>query len=741
MTTDGPLPRRTGRRPARRLARAATAPVLLLGLAVAPVPAGAASPTADADGPSLRLEVVSGRADAVTGGQALVRVDVPRGVRPRSLVLERDGEDVTAELRRSQTGGYVGLVDDLDPGEHVLEARATGAAPARVEVLAHPGTGPVFSGAHEEPFACETEEFRTVTGEVLGAPLDEDCSVATRVDWVYRTTDGAFAPLPSTRRLPADVATTTTLDGERVPYVVRVQTGTANRGIYEIAALGDPRTGRAPDPVRPDRAWTGRAVYTLGGGCRSGWYRQGPGTGGVLVDEMLSRGMAVVSSSLNVFGNNCDDLLAAETISLTKEVLVETYGELRYLMGWGCSGGSYQALQTADAYPGLLDGVVVGCTFPEVGQATSQKLADARLLHHYATETAPGALTAEQLRAVSGFGVAQAVATQSDGAARLDPDAEFDASVPEELRYDAVTNRTGARATVWDHGRDAYGVDPATGFARRPLDNVGVEYGLGAWRDGTISAEQFLDLNERVGGLDLDAEVVPARTAADPAARDAAYRTGRVLDAGTGLADVPVVDYRAYTDDLPGGDIHMRYHSFSLRERMVRETGDAGNLVMLVEDDTYGLFDLRSPLLEEGLLAMDRWLLAVDADTTGRDAHDVVVDARPADLVDTCVAPDGTRLEEQQRYREGACDALFPSFASPRLVAGGPLASDVVTCARQTPVRADHPAVDDATWQRLLAAFPDGVCDWSRPGVGQVGLDAPWLRFPSPGAWEPLSAR
>ena len=46
----------------------------------------------------------------------------------------------------------------------------------------------------------------------------------------------------------------------------------------------------------------------------------------------------------------------------------------------------------------------------------------------------------------------------------------------------------------------------------------------------------------------------------------------------------------------------------------------------------------------------------------------------------------------------------------------GPLASDVVTCARHAPVRADHPAVDDATWQRLLAAFPDGVCDWSRPG-------------------------
>ncbi|WP_299033547.1 DUF6351 family protein [uncultured Pseudokineococcus sp.] len=718
--------------------RAVAAPVLALGLVTAP--AAAAPAAGSADEPQVRLEVVSSRPDAVTGGEALVRVDLPPGVRPRSLEVRRDGEDVTAEFQRSRSGGLLALIDGLEPGRHVLEASATRAATAHLDVLAHPSTGPVLSGPHEEPFACETEEFRTVAGDRLGAPLDEDCTVATRVDWVYRTTAGQFAPLPSTRRLPADVATTTTLDGADVPYVVRVQTGTANRGVYEIAALDDPRDGRDPSPLRADPGWTGRAVYTLGGGCRGGWYRQGSSTGGVLVDEMLSRGMAVVSSSLNVFGHNCNDLLTSETISLTKEVLVETHGELRYLVGWGCSGGSYQALQAADAYPGLLDGVVVGCTFPEVGQATSQKLADARLLDHYARTTAPGALSGEQLRAVSGFGVLEAVASQSAGAARLDPDAEFDASVPPEARYDAETNPGGARATVWDHARNAYGVDPATGFARRPLDNVGVQYGLGALADGTLTTAQFLDLNERVGGLDVDGRVVPERMRADPAAREAAYRTGRVLDGGAGLAQVPIIDYRAYTDDLPSGDIHMRYHSFSLRERLLEANGDADNLVMLVEDDTYGLFDLRSPLLQESLLAMDEWLLAVAADRSGRDPHDVVVEARPDGLVDACVAPDGRRLEEEQRYREGACDELFPSYASPRIVAGGPLASDVVTCALREPAREEYPAMDDAAWARLQEVFPDGVCDWSSPGAGEVGLDAPWLRFTAPGVWAPLSA-
>ena len=37
------------------------------------------------------------------------------------------------------------------------------------------------------------------------------------------------------------------------------------------------------------------------------------------------------------------------------------------------------------------------------------------------------------------------------------------------------------------------------GFARPPWDNVGVQYGLQALRDGHITPAEFLDLNARVG--------------------------------------------------------------------------------------------------------------------------------------------------------------------------------------------------------------------------------------------------
>ena len=60
----------------------------------------------------------------------------------------------------------------------------------------------------------------------------------------------------------------------------------------------------------------------------------------------------------------------------------------------------------------------------------------------------------------------------------------------------------GTEGVEWTHAGDAvnvYGTDPATGYARNPWDNVGVQYGLDAVADGEITPEEFLDLNAQVG--------------------------------------------------------------------------------------------------------------------------------------------------------------------------------------------------------------------------------------------------
>src|SRR5699024_5104489 len=107
-----------------------------------------------------------------------------------------------------------------------------------------------------------------------------------------------------------------------------------------------------------------------------------------------------------------------------------------------------------------------------------------------------------QWLAVSGFREPAALSAMSSNAGRLDPDGTFPSVVPEEVRFDAETNPGGVRSTVWDHTINAYGQDPETGYALRPFDNVGVQYGLQAVQDGTLSMAEFLDLNDGVGGTD-----------------------------------------------------------------------------------------------------------------------------------------------------------------------------------------------------------------------------------------------
>ncbi|MEQ1712414.1 MAG: DUF6351 family protein, partial [Hyphomicrobium sp.] len=82
--------------------------------------------------------------------------------------------------------------------------------------------------------------------------------------------------------------------------------------------------------------------------------------------------------------------------------------------------------------------------------------------------------------------------------------ARWNAAIPEALRYHPATNPGGARPTVFDAAKNIYGVNPKTGAALRPFDNAGVQYGLQALRSRAITVAQFLELNEGVGGFEID---------------------------------------------------------------------------------------------------------------------------------------------------------------------------------------------------------------------------------------------
>jgi len=82
---------------------------------------------------------------------------------------------------------------------------------------------------------------------------------------------------------------------------------------------------------------------------------------------------------------------------------------------------------------------------------------------------------------------------------------------------------------------------------------------------------------------------------------------------------------------------------------------------------------------------------------------------------------------------DSQCNTVYPSFAFPRFIAGGPLAADIIKCHLKPLDPADYKvAFSSAEWARLASIFPGGVCDWSRRGVQQRSV-VPWASFgPSP---------
>jgi hypothetical protein len=696
-------------------------------LVAAPDPSSAQS----AEG-GFAITAVSTRADLVTGGDVLLHVTVPGGAALDGTRVMVNDTDVTGMFHRDDASHTLtGLVTGLALGPNAVSVGPGGSSAAggsELTVVNHPIVGPLFSGPHEQPFVCETEQFELQSGETLGAALDEHCSIDRRVDYYYRSTDGGDLKAMPASGTPADLAEVTVPGGATVPYIVRIETGTINRAIYQIAILHNPAQESEPDFSTPRSGWNGSLLYTFGGGCEPGWYRQGASTAGVDDDAHLQRGYAVASASLDVGGNNCyNDPISAETMMMVKERFIEGYGVPRYTVGWGTSGGSIQQQLIAQNYPGLLDGLILAD-----GQfASSTPSGEARVLAHYFDEQAGVPYTDEQKRQISGFGNLATL----DNLARLRAP-RFNANeqcpdlLPEEQRYDAVTNPQGARCTLWDHAVHIYGRDPETGFARRPLDNVGVQYGLAVLERGDITKEQFLDLNEKIGGFDIDGNLVAERMVADPAATEAAYRTGRVN--GGGVATVPILDYRTYYDDLPRGDVHLRFQSFSTRARMESANGHSDNFVMLHHDRRYGAFSTTSPILREGLDQMGEWLMALAADASTDALVVKLRRAKPAGLVDAC----WTREEVPQKivgrleYQSGRCDEIYPAHSYPRGVAGSPIADDIIKCQLKPIDPADYEVsftVDEMS--RLKAIFAGGVCDWSEPGVGQQPLVGTWLSF------------
>jgi len=232
---------------------------------------------------------------------------------------------------------------------------------------------------------------------------------------------------------------------------------------------------------------------------------------------------------------------------------------------------------------------------------------------------------------------------------------------------------------------------------------------------GEILPEQFVDLNEKIGGRDIDYNWIPQRTSGDRAASSIAYGTGRVNDA-TRLDRVPIIDLRGHDNE----EIHTDINSYIMRQRLLEANGHADNHVMFIAQTP---LVLPPSVTAEAFSLMDQWLANIEADTSADPREVKVVRNKPA-------APWTLATSAPRRSPTRRSAGPVPVLRHHPHRRRRPLANDVMKCELKPLSRLDYLPVTftDAQWARLQTAFPTGVCDFNRPPVNAYP-SAEWVTF------------
>jgi hypothetical protein len=268
------------------------------GIAVEPTHSPAKAPgNSQAQLPPFIFEIrtLSNRADLISDRDALIEVRVPQKVPMNKVTLTLNGANVDADFIADPDARTLrGVLSGLVVGQNTFVADSNGNGLGRpwasLTITDHPRGGPVLLGSQATPWICATptpvpESGNTPASNASGLTtfaVDAQCNIATEYKLFYRTTTAGCstalpdpsppAPVPTNNcfkpytigSVPADLAMTTTTTGLTVPYIVRVERGTMNRGIYDIAVLFDPTQATPWTALAPQPQWNGKVVYTFG---------------------------------------------------------------------------------------------------------------------------------------------------------------------------------------------------------------------------------------------------------------------------------------------------------------------------------------------------------------------------------------------------------------------------------------------------------------------------------------------
>jgi uncharacterized tannase-like protein DUF6351 len=695
----------------------------------------AASPGAAQAAKRLSVHIPSTRANLVFGGQTIVVVGLPKHINMRKLKVSLDTTDETKAFAMRPNGEYAGLITDIPLGSHAITARS-GAKSASLTIFNHANGGPVIAGPQLHPWVCKNAgHIDSQCDEPLGYSYEYKSSATGRLE-----TYNPVSP-PSS----SEIATTTTENGQAVPFIVRLETGFLDRDQYQIAVLFQP--GKPWSYWEPQPQFSHKLLITGGSGCGFE-YESGsaPSTIEGTAETALSRGFAVMSTALDNAGHNCNIATQAESLIMAKEHLINEYGTLKFTIGQGCSGGSLTMDQVANAYPGVYQGLLPSCTFQDAWSNANQLADDHLTLEYFTHPTTWGTgitWTPAQTSEVQGrpdpagglvfdevFWETAVVPTGNCAVTRNCPGVEAS-----EL-YNPGSNPEGVRATLADYMINVFGRRPESawntverklghGFASRPVGNVGEQYGLRLLLESKISPAQFVDLNQKIGGANIDAEPTSYRMSAEEAGLANAYRSGAV-DEANNLTDVPIIDEAA---PKPEG-IHDVFRTWSMRARLERDEGHfPKNHVIWFGQDT----ESYEP---ERFQAMNQWLNAVEVDKTKRRTlEEKINDDRPGSVHDRCTTNEVVEVVEISGEKVCQSPLYETKFAIARVAAGESLAADNLECQLRPLEKSAYPGITftEEQWKALESIFPTGVCDFFKPGVGQQPT-VPWQTYQDDGA-------
>lgn len=722
------------------------------------------------------IRIVSSKATQVSANDARVRIVLPNGIKFDDISLLVNGEDETAQLEENPEEHTVeGVVTGLAIGSNTLELLNKRATVADLNVINHPKSGPIFSGPQQEPFGCALDEFDDLPEmEPANPDSPEDCEAEERVDYLYKDTAGTFNLFDPSGGVPNDVAQTTTTEGQTVDYVVRIERGTINRFIYSIAMLAPGESS----PENPDySAWNDKLIYKFEGGVAIGHQQGEPDEDDMLLDVGLSQGYAVVYSTGTATSTHYNLQVGGETALMVKEEFVERHGEPEYTVGLGGSGGAIQQYVYGQNHPDLLDAGIPVQSYPDMVTQTIH-IGDCELLEFYMDWISDNELWEnwENRQWLEGLNSESDIVNEWTGSLgvsecvhswrglthlTLNPfftDDKTGLELTEELLRDVEW-------THWADLKNIYGLDQF-GYARRAWDNVGVQYGLQAFREGKISADEFLELNATVGSWKETRNMQPPGQPFNPNASEfdpydarninhgkpapreegsidaieAAYKEGIVF---RGDIDIPLIDVRPYLEEEL--DMHNSHQSFAARQRMIEWKGHADNQVIwFIEPPDSNVWFL----VQRALDTIDEWIENVQEKPAAP-----VGKLRPPSAVDACFDADenpiaegdgvwdgildghecgtgdgehpGTKLSDGSAEPGcGECAQKFKIYTQSRIIAGGPIGGDVFKCQ----LKSVEEALEDGTYgdwdpseeqiAQLKEIFPGGVCDYSKPDAG-----------------------